>query len=149
MQRLKGSGTLARWLATAAFVIVTVSFLAFLSDGGGQGLLAACIFQFVATVTMLRSMYIGVYVGSDRVRFVSWMRRFTLEWSGIRRSDAIPYSGFLSKSSDTNFASMIRVTLADGRMIELQSTVGGPRAVRRQAASLNRLIQVRSCSHGA
>jgi hypothetical protein len=144
MQRLKGSGLLAREVASVTFSIVTLSSWAFISGGGGDAWLIAGIFQIVATVIALRSMFVGVYLSDAEVRLVSWVTSFKLEWSSLRRSDSVPYFGLLSKGIETRFAAMLRDTLTDGRMIVLPSTVGGSRTVARQAKALHQLIRDRS-----
>lgn len=115
----------------------------FRGSAGGKEWLIAAIFQIFVTAIAFRSLFVGVYFDQKGVRLVSWIKSNSAEWSAVRRSDAVPYFGLLSKGIDTRLASMIRVTFGDDRMIDVPSTVGSPRAVKRQASALNRLIQDR------
>jgi hypothetical protein len=82
-----------------------------------------------------------VYTSETGVRVVSWLRNRDLAWSEIRRSDAIPYAGQLSKGIDTRLLSMIQITLTDGSRVAVRASVAPPRAASQQARALNDMIR--------
>ncbi|GMA89944.1 hypothetical protein GCM10025869_04730 [Homoserinibacter gongjuensis] len=146
--RLPQVGRWARGLAILCFVIVTFSFVSFVVAGSfGDSLVVTLIavgFQTLGLLALLRSLVVGVYSTVTGVRVVSWLRTRELAWSEIRRSDAVPYSGVLSKGIDTRLLSMIQITLTDGSQLPIRASVTAPGAASKQASTLNDVIRART-----
>lgn len=146
--RIPKVGRWARGLAMACFAIATASFLGFVAAGWfGASLsvtLIAIALQTLSLIALLRSWAVGVYTTQSGVRAVSWLRTRDLAWSEIRRSDAIPYCGALSKGMDTRLLSMIQITLANGGHVAIRASVTTPRAASEQARALNDIIRTRT-----
>lgn len=128
----------------SCFIVVTIALLGTLLGGRSHTPLehvVAAVFQFGATAALVRALFLGVYASTDGVKIVSWFQTRHYRWRDLRRSDAIPYDGLLSKGIETRLLSVIQVTLADGDQIAIYSTFGPRRRLVAQANALNRLIQ--------
>lgn len=130
------------------FAIVTLSFLGFVAGGAfGDSLVVTLIavgFQTLGVLALLRSLVLGVYTTPTGLRVVSWLRTRELAWSELRRSDATPYWGVLSKGINTRLLSMIQITLTDGRQLPIRASVTAPRSASKQARALNDIIRART-----
>jgi hypothetical protein len=130
---------------------VTASFLAFVASGSfgdplGVAILAVA-FQTLGLLGLLRSFVVGAHTTPTGVRIVSWLRTREFVWRDVRRSDAIPYSGMLSKGIETRLLSMIQITLVGGSQDSLHASVTTPRAALDQARALNDIIRTHRDDH--
>jgi hypothetical protein len=149
--RIPRVGRWARAFTWVCFVIVTASFLAFVASGAFGDSLEATIlavtFQTLGLLGLLRSFVVGAHTTPTGVRIVSWLRTREFVWRDVRRCDAIPYSGMLSKGIETRLLSMIQITLVGGSQVSLHASVTTPRAALDQARALNDIIRTHRDDH--
>lgn len=122
-------------------MIMSISMVASFRTATAADQIAGCILQAAVTAAFVRSLFVGVFVGAEGVRLSSWFRTWRFDWSELRRSDAVPYGGLITKGIESRLASIIQVTLVNAKTVELAATIGRPRTVARQAAHLRKAIE--------
>jgi hypothetical protein len=149
--RIPRIGRWARAFGWVCFAIVTASFLAFVASGSFGDSLGATIlavaFPALGLLGVVRSFVVGVRTTPTGVRVSSWLRTREFAWRDVRRSDAIPYSGMLSKGIETRLLAMIQITLVDGHQVAIRASVATPTAAVHQARALNDIIRAHREHH--
>lgn len=120
-----------RALAVPAFVFMTVVSVIWVRSGDLSDWPWVLLFQLPLTFFAIRSLAIGVWLSSSSLTIATWFSTTSYQLDGLRRCDAIPYWGLLTKGIDTNLACMLLLTTAEGRRIAKHGTI----ATRQRAVS--------------
>lgn len=82
--------------------------------------------SFVGLYLLLRSPFIGVYLGAYDLRIRSWFVTQTTPVESIRSCEVVAYSGLLTKWSDSARLGVLRLHWVDGNgFLRARASFGG------------------------
>jgi len=123
-----------------AVAIIVVSLAGNNVAFSGANVVAVAPFLAPPVYFALRSVFIGVWLDSRHLRCVSWFRAYKYSIADVRRIDAVDYNGVFTGGRDSSLASMLCVTLADGRVRNVRGSISSPSAMRQEVRRLRAMI---------
>ncbi|MFC7487384.1 hypothetical protein ACOCJ7_19365 [Knoellia sp. CPCC 206453] len=129
------------YLALCAGVLLTlllVSVGAFLDpalDGTRDPDWMFWIWASALTALLVRAPFVGLLIADDRVVRRGWLRTWTYRAADVKSVRSRPYSGYLNRYvSESRIFRMLKVKLADGRVVEIPEVTGRIRTTKHRVA---------------
>jgi hypothetical protein len=106
-----------------------------------ESLVWPALFSIPAIAATLRAPFLGVAVANSETVIRGWWRTYRIPHDRSPSFEAIPYSGFLNRYSESRRYRMLQVTLPDGSASEFESVAGRRATISAMAETLNTAVR--------
>ncbi len=150
VSRIKGSAIGARVFGIFTWAILTCSIAIGYFTAMHKGWMYAAGGEAILLFILLRPLFMGVGVSSDRLVVWSWYRYYSMSRNDIRSISWRPYSGMLNRFNRSGFldplyshASMLMVNPISGNTRCFPATIAADVTVQRVAVEAGASLDVR------
>lgn len=146
--RVRGSGNLARWLAIPIGGLFLLSGVVWFGSSDEKELAAQAVPALVilvpASYFFARSWVVGIWLTDAGVTTRSWFRTHRVKRSNVVRCEAVGYSGFLNKFTESSRLKMVVLRLGGGGSIVVRAVVAPRRLAVEHARTVSAHLGLRT-----